>query len=985
MPFRSRAVAPVLAAVLLVALAPIARAGVDPACELVISLEAEPLGNETRMQRYEQILQDFADAIYESSEGSRSLGQTCVYTGGTAHDRAHVIWQRRGHPKSALNGIRGPGRIYMVDTFTGGAADGGDLALTDDPDIAGAGAAGAVLAHEWAHWAYGLLDEHVVEPGDLPVSPSLMHSPWNVVGNPWWASFSIAADGTSDPFRDTEQTAHHRAYGSSGWELLATAPTLAEALLSPTPGSVPRAHDEAVAMAAPLGEPQIDGAAPPIPAPIWRTACANYAIAIDNSGSMAGQSLRDAKDIASVLVAFAPADSTAVSILSFGSSANVRAGGAAIVGDDDSGGQSERERLLEAVEAIASIPVTTRFSAGLDAALPLLDDGAALLSALDRPECDPEMQSTALFFITDGTNGDPDGSEHDDLFAALGETLLAAVPIYVLDVDESDNNSSSVPPVDPPFDAALDTTRLAAGSGGIAIGPDAGLGTGLEALRQAETRKRPGFRLHTSDALSLTIPPGGPAGSVEFPVDEGLDRLSLCVESTAPVGSMVLGSPGGTGFGPVAARDTESVSLGVDDCSSFFAVESPPQPGLWTLTVTADEDATGDALVTAVATGHARDQSYTLDVRVINDSAPTLVLPEPVFVAARLGRELPLVGARVQASLGAAGSPSPLRDDGIPPDAVAGDGIYSGALVSDGELTNAEILVVASNALGIATLSSRGLVRAPGIQGLPIPAEPDDDLVGPLLRQASATITTVDGGPPGPVSDETPRNGRIAAGGEVDAWDVDLPALGVAAGTGDLEVRISGALLGMQPRLQIFDASDALIAEATAPTGTSGVAVDLQSSDGPVRAEVTHAGGGTGTYQISAGPRLGLEFGAAGLSDSPCDLALADKNDALAALEAGLDGVEAAIVLIVESRELERRMIEAIRLSPDDPSIGKAGRYLNRAAKRDTKALKRLWKAEQKSRGKELKGARRKIRNARHKLSKACARLPDGGESLLQP
>ena len=148
---------------------------------------------------------------------------------------------------------------------------------------------------------------------------------------------------------------------------------------------------------------------------------------------------------------------------------------------------------------------------------------------------------------------------------------------------------------------------------------------------------------------------------------------------------------------------------------------------------------------------------------------------------------------------------------------------------------------------------------------------------------------------------------------------------------------------------------------------------------------VLHANGGTGTYQISAGSLLGLEFGVAGPAGAPCDLALADKNLALDALQRDrLLGAVAAAVLIAESRDLERAMIAGIRALSNAPkSVGKAGRRLQQAANRDTKALKRIDEAIDRGEAGILKGARRKIDNARRKLKVACDGLQDGGASLI--
>ncbi len=942
--------------------------------DLVVSLQANPLGDDERMQRYEEILQDFSDAVFQATEGAHAIGQVTIHTASTAHDRADIIWQRRGRPMSTLNGLQGPGHIYMADTFTGGAADGSDLALTTDPDEAGDRAAGAVLAHEWAHYAYGLLDEHFVETGDLPVTPSLMHSPWRVEADARFANFSIVNSGGGD-FQNTLQTAHHRAYGVSAWELLATPPDIADLLLAPTPGRVERDYFMNLAAVAPPGQPATGESAPAIPAPIWTAACSRYVIAIDNSGSMTGLPLSQAKGAADTILSFMAADTTWVSILTFANETVVlrTAGGPVQVSDEpDMDDETERDRLADLIAQIAAAPAPTRFSRGLTAATTQLAAAEPLLAdPMNFPTCDPDHEAAAVFFISDGSNSNPDGMEPTDVANALATLSADGIPVYPLDVGSFD-----------PDETSNEMTLLAAETGGILLGPTASFNQALQAWAQAEFQTRPAQLLHATPTLDFTVPETGTPGSVSFPVDGGLDRIAICASSDLPVGSLSLSSPSGVVFPAISTRDTDD-ALANDTCSTFWALDSPSERGNWQITgsESTDPDVLGDANVSLVAQGYAVGATYALQAWVSNASASTITAPQPIFVTASLGRERPIVGARLSASLGASGAATPLRDDGIPPDATAGDGIYVGAIAFDQALADETISVTATNSLGIGALSSQGLVRAPNINDLPILPEDDVVLGTPMLRLASiGGIDTIAETLPPPVIDNagTILNGRIATPGEVDSYFVDLPAIG----SGDLEIRVTGALLGMAPRITVLQGTTE-IATVTANPGAGGVTVPLQASDGLVTAEVRHAGGGTGTYQISAGPRLGLPLGSGGLSDSPCDLALSDKDAALLALEAGLLGTPAAIVLIEESASLEWLMIEGIRDEVSPIDTGKAGRFLKRALTRDAKALKRLRTALRQGKSKELKGARNKIENARSKLTKACSQLADGGASLI--
>lgn len=935
--------------------APLPVAAEPASFDLVVSLEADPEGNER--DRYEDILADFAAAVFEATEGAHTIGTIQVYTNATAHDRADIVWPRQGHPKAALNGIRGAGQIYMVDEFIGGSADGDDLSLTNhDDEELGATAAGAVLAHEWAHYAYGLLDEHQIQAGDMPVAPSLMNSPWNAapVGAPdeRWLNFSIAGIGTG-PFQNTGATAQHRAYQRSAWELISQAPGLGAMLTAPIPGRVERVFYPD--LVAPGAEPLLQAPGPTV-AISWEAPCSSYVIAIDKSSSMTGQGLSTAKLVADLLVDFLPADRTELTIVSFSNTGTVEMG-PAIVSDEGTLGQTSRDLFHDAVQAVAAVPSQTSFSAGLDTAIGAF--GAC-------------TENLALFFISDSTNTPGD----DVASSLLAYATPAETRIFALDVSPFD-----------PDQRLNEMTPLVAATGGILLSPPAGFVQTQEAWRQADAPTR---IQHQLEGGEITVETSGGSDEFTFTVDPTLDRFEVCAMTTGPVDTLLLEAPTGVSFPAIVARDSETGVVG-DDCSWLFTQSPPTSFGEWTLSGRGDEDAPEDVVVSFVAKGQSDDSSTTLRAWLSNAGGEPVQYPEPIHVTASLGRDLPVIGARINATIDG-GSRVPLRDDGTPPDAFPGDGIYVGSLVYDSDGLH-QIEITADNDLGIAKFSASGLVTVPGIAGNLVEAEAETLLGSDLTRILDLTVETAGlaDAPLVPLVDDSKPvwNGRIAAADEIDLYEIDLATIDAAEGSpGNLEIRVTGALLGMRPRLAVYDTDPGqggtLIEQATASSGTNGITVPIQAMAGTVFAEVTHASGSTGTYQLSAGRVLGLVFGEPGLSASPCDLAQADKNEALTALKDGLDGVAAARVLISESRTLERMMRDALGEMQDISRRERQARKLLRGAThRDTKALKRLEVAETKGRSKELKGAKRKIRNARKKLRKACDRLDEGGANLL--
>jgi hypothetical protein len=188
-----------------------------------ISLHNNPTTPAARAP-YESIIGNFADALYESSNGARKLGKVTFHTLGAYADRAHIVWVDRCHPNAFVSGYGTPGlHINMCDVFRDGAGPGADydfLASAQNQK-----SAGYTLAHEWGHYYFSLYDEYVGSASydsivqwphstDLAVPQSIMNNQWSALAGKYeWLNFSV-------PKNDTQQTAQFRVYGAPGWPTL---------------------------------------------------------------------------------------------------------------------------------------------------------------------------------------------------------------------------------------------------------------------------------------------------------------------------------------------------------------------------------------------------------------------------------------------------------------------------------------------------------------------------------------------------------------------------------------------------------------------------------------------------------------------------------------------------------------------------------------------------------------------------------------------
>jgi hypothetical protein len=197
---------------------------------------------------YEHILEFFADAVYEMSNGANQICNVTIYQSGINADTANVLWVASEWPCAYPAGYNQVGaHIWMGDVFPFPKPYN---ALSSD-HWAGAGYA---LGHEWGHYYYGLYDEYrgrvddaspsFPQTNDRPVPNSVMNWQWSAVGGNFnWLNFSI-------PKNDTRRTAQFRMYSASGWETLAR-PTSQDPRLNDLSAATTRTYYPELAQVAP--------------------------------------------------------------------------------------------------------------------------------------------------------------------------------------------------------------------------------------------------------------------------------------------------------------------------------------------------------------------------------------------------------------------------------------------------------------------------------------------------------------------------------------------------------------------------------------------------------------------------------------------------------------------------------------------------------------------------------------------------------------
>lgn len=679
----------------------------------------------SQQDRYEQVIQFTADAIFEMTEGKHALRNVRIFTKGSNKKNADILWKvanTKDSPAAAGDWFRaaphGSGHanthIYMYDFAWHSTAASGNSYLPGGAAPRNERGLGYTLAHEIGHYLYGVFDEYKINATDVPVAKSVMNNQWNAVNLAVperfdWLNFSIrhraAVGGVFGDWVNTKQTDQERRMKESAWETLARAPRNATEAATHSPGDWwggrQRKHFSELADAAPTEDnaPTRNltadatgrtGAREHLNI-VWMSSDEIvFQIIIDRSGSMDSTMMSNAKTAAKLLVDLAEVGKATIGVISFSSSVTVNV---PLTKVEDEAGKANIKAAIDNIFAGGSTAIGEAAAAGLQG---LLAHGTT-------------GDIKAVFLLTDGLN-----NSGRDPRSVIPNYRAAQIPIFTFSYGAS-------------ADFAL-MNEMAVQTGGATFTSPTSLAAVSNAFQRAFQQAVGSEGVAAGSAMASDTDPA-PA-SVPIYVDSSIGRFTVAVtiQGSPTDAEVTLRSPSGIDLAPTSETQSGGQTL------YFFEIDLP-ELGDWELLV---EALNGDIDFSYQASATHDGTSISLDVRTTRVTN-IFTYPEAVLVTASLVRDLPIAGAVVEATVTPPSGEAfvlALLDDGVAPDEMENDGLYSGLLYySQSGLY--DILVTAYDFDGQAFTSDVGLVTAPDIDGTDVPSA-DPVPVGEAFERAGA-------------------------------------------------------------------------------------------------------------------------------------------------------------------------------------------------------------------------------------------------------
>ncbi len=608
--------------------------------DLVMSLSANPQGDDNgnaqgqagseAQDKWERIVQHFADAVYESTNAAHKIRTVRIFREGRSSGRADILWTASGHPHVPSRGGVGEsgGHINMYESFTDGSGPGMNKDMLAD-EIG----SGYTMAHEWGHYFYNIYDEYKVNSTDVAVMPSIMTSQWRARGGDrQWLNFSIKNAGGGD-FQNTLQTRQHDQHGASDWETLARMTssdikTAAQLTLGK------RIFYPEVAAAAPAAgaTPRVDlpGTARSFLNIIWMNQENVYQIIVDRSGSMStDQKMEQAKAAAKFLVNLLPLGKSRVGVSQFNATVQQI--------------QPIIPLMTEADRTAVKTVIDGITASGNTAIGAAADEGLSTILAVPNAE----KSNRVVFLLSDGFNG-------------FGVEPASVIPRY---------QTAQIPLFTFGFGADADAATLgqmANGTGGKYYSSTASLAAITTAFQDAQSvaAGSPSIAAGTSSVAAAT------AQAALFTIDSTVKHLNFSLTHGAGVDSMDLHllAPNG-----LEVQPADSFTVGTETLLSYSIAN--PQTGDWRLS--SPSGSTTDE-ITFTASGITEGITYAAAVGSEGGSAVSH--PAPIVLRARLFRALQITGVPATAiAVGPDGALEtiPLYDDGTGGDEISGDGNYA--------------------------------------------------------------------------------------------------------------------------------------------------------------------------------------------------------------------------------------------------------------------------------------------------------------------
>lgn len=703
--------------------------------DLLVTLNGSPQGDERK--RWVEIMEHFADAIWEATEKKHKLRNIRIYRNSTSTASSDIHFRMPTATPSPgdwpnvpqKGGILSGGRINMYASAK--HWQGLERDFFSDPERAG-----YVLAHEMGHYFYGLYDEYGIDAGDKAVSPSIMRSEGTAAASgdsdKRWLNFSVAAttcgyfDFGCEDYRNKGGNEQMRKLHASAWQVLARSPAddpaierqLAASRLGMTLG--PRMHHPELAAVAPkgTGQPVVDladdssrstlyylnadgQAATVVPAGdprselrvIWmdETIDNEVVVVLDRSGSMTADRLTPAKQAAKALVDQFNAR-TRIAILSF--STTVTTVQPLTLLDSD----VTRNGIKSAIDTITAGGDT----AIGDAAQAALD----LLLAYGSP-----TTSRVVLLLTDGENNS--GVEPTSVLPAY---RAAQVPLITFGYGGST--------------ALLNLLQsMSSETGGQSFQAPT---TGQAVIDTFQSAAAMATEMPTLIDVSATAP----VGQVQVRdviVDPSVGELTQSVShpGAATAGTVQLRAPNGVLHSPSATYESGG------ETTRLFRIPSPAA-GTWQLQTS---PASAALNYRTVARASTRGETYDAKLTPASGkSAGVVGKPVKVLLTVARGQSLARLTANARLRLPDGSEMTHVfSDSGAYPDDIADDGIYS-AEFWPGNVGRYRLLAEVTNPAGQARCTTVGGFLSAGPNGEVLAGALGEVRAEPFARTATLDI-----------------------------------------------------------------------------------------------------------------------------------------------------------------------------------------------------------------------------------------------------
>ncbi len=811
--------------------------------DVSISLEANPQGDDDypadpgaaddEQNAFEAKLEEFADAVYQSTNGAHKIGKITIFRDGDLSGLADVTWEDscaddNGPWAYPSTFGKSSGYIHMCTTWSGAPN------LMDTPK-----GGGFTLAHEWGHYAYGVYDEYVASQCSLPdatncgpqphgsdtaSSPSIMNNQWNAAdagGDQDWLEFSTS---NVAPYNGSGTNAHKRVFGESAWETLTRDPAT-DPKLSYLPErtqyttlTAPTAPNFIVNDSETDARSELDI--------VW-AGDQVVELMLDTSGSMSGTPLANAKTASQLLIDQLPEGEAAIGVGEFNSTPS-QVYAITDIPDPDTG-----------VRAAAKAAVAGLTDSGLT------DIEYASVYALDQTQSfQGGARPSVVYLLSDGEST-----------TSSGYSVADVITRY---------NAAKVPLITFGFGSYADVatlTNLANSTGGKYFESP----TTLAEIQQAFLAANAAYSSNVFVSSSSVAAPASATTVRPIALDSTLAGALINVTYDGPQSDVTLrlldpsNSDTGANF---QCEGTSEIS-----CSTNVDVTGLGSGVYW---LHMANSSTGEKDISILVGADVNGfETYNIAVDFDNTN-----YPDSLTLTATVNKGAGISGLDVTAEVTDPNDDTTtvgLADDGMGDDEKASDGIYTATLPYSAN-GSYKAVVTASNSAGSGQITYEAIAISVKEDGSGVqPGAADVPETFTRTASAAALVTGFSwddhaDDPAAPAActavsdDNLDTAGRIDTGGDVDCFSF-VPS----ATSSDLVVRATGLSAGMQPVLVVYNAAGTSelqrVTLATSDNSKSGAittiaASDLDAAGHVVTIEHEDATADHGNYAVSVGARL---------------------------------------------------------------------------------------------------------------------------------